>query len=300
MMTVVVLLEASSSAARGLRQNPKGGRVAAPQKRRVVARGHLSGAAAPEQIVTWQTANPSGGTHSYATAHLAIETPGVSPAVLWQTDGSDSQHLVDSVRIADLDGDGTPEIISLWWEGAPAGAKLRVFHWDRERKSFAELQSTDDLGGVHRYQLFRATGRSSVIVVSGGSRIGAASRRYEVMGPKLVRVNGGAVVTAHGESGIEGQAVISPVRPGPIREGQSSSAPYKTTLVVRGVNDGREVARFETGSDGRFRVTLPPGTYTVGPPERAGRFLPRGSEETVRVEPGRFAQVTINFDSGMR
>jgi hypothetical protein len=76
--------------------------------------------------------------------------------------------------------------------------------------------------------------------------------------------------------------------------------PFKTTLVVLTAGEGREVARFETGSDGRFRVSLPPGEYKIGPPPSSSRFLPRGSEEFVKVLPGQFAHVTINFDSGMR
>jgi hypothetical protein len=108
-------------------------------------------------------------------------------------------------------------------------------------------------------------------------------------------------MTTQGESGIEGQAVISPTRPGPIRVGQEREVnPFKTTLVVLTAGEGREVARLETGSDGRFRVSLPPGEYKIGPPPSNSRFLPRGSEEFVKVLPGQFAQVTINFDSGMR
>jgi hypothetical protein len=80
----------------------------------------------------------------------------------------------------------------------------------------------------------------------------------------------------------------------------SDTAPYKTTLVVWRSDGDREVTRFETGSDGRFRVALPPGTYRVGPPPQTGRSLPRGGEETVTVLPGKFVRVTINFDSGMR
>jgi hypothetical protein len=123
---------------------------------------------------------------------------------------------------------------------------------------------------------------------------------YELRGSKLVSLRGGGTVTTPGESGIEGQAIISPVRPGPVREGESGSAPYQTTLVIWKASDRHEVARIETGPDGRFRVVLPPGTYTVGPPKRGGRMLPRGDEETVTVVPGKFAHVTLNFDSGMR
>jgi hypothetical protein len=123
---------------------------------------------------------------------------------------------------------------------------------------------------------------------------------YELRGLKLVRVGGDRVVTAQVESGIEGRAIISPSHPGPQRQGESGSAPYKTTLVVWRTSDDREVARVETGSDGRFRVALPPGEYRIGPPPRTGRFLPRAGEETVTVAARKFANVTINFDSGMR
>ena len=108
------------------------------------------------------------------------------------------------------------------------------------------------------------------------------------------------MATPQGDSGIEGQAVISPARPGPIRAGVPNSTPYKTTLIVFTAKGDREVTRIETGPDGRFRVKLPPGTYRIGPPAQSKRFLPRATEETVTVEPGRFATVTINFDSGMR
>jgi hypothetical protein len=127
-----------------------------------------------------------------------------------------------------------------------------------------------------------------------------AGGEFEVSGSEIIRVAGGAGVTTHSESGIEGQALISPVGPGPTRQGQPDSAPFRTTLVISRASDGSEVRRLETGSDGRFRVALPPGTYTVGPPVGTGRRLPRAGQETVTVAPGKFAQVTINFDSGMR
>jgi hypothetical protein len=125
------------------------------------------------------------------------------------------------------------------------------------------------------------------------------SHLHELRGSMLVRIRGGETVAAKGESGIEGQAVISPARPGPTRQGEPDTAPFKTTLIVRSASDGSEIRQLETGSDGRFRVVLPPGTYTIGPAARAGRF-PRAGEQTVAVVQGRFAHVTIEFDSGMR
>ena len=283
------------SAAAAFEQSGQSSHDGANRRQRVVASGRLIGTRELQQVVTWQT----GGT-----AHLAIETVAPRPRTLWQIDGSNSGSSVDSVRMSDLDGDGVPEIVSLWWTGAPTGAVLRVFHWDRGQQSFVELQSENEINRVRSYRVVpipRARSSSRLVV---DTRPETGTRRtvseYELRASKLVRIGGGSVVSTKTESGIEGQAVISPAHPGPVRPGLSSTAPYKTTLVVWSVGDNREVARVETGSDGRFRVGLPPGTYRVGPPQRSKRFLPRGSEETVTVAAGKFVQVTITFDSGMR
>jgi len=265
---------------------------------RVVASGRLIGAHELQQVVVWQTAG---------TAHLAVETVGSRPRILWQMDGGNSESIVDSVRVSDLDGDRVPEIVSLWWRGSSGGAVLRVFHWDRAQQSFAVLQFEDEINTVYSYRVVPASGNRSSSRLAVDIRSGTGGRRstvpgseYELRGSRLVRVGGGRVVTTQGESGIEGQAVISPAHPGPQRESLPSSAPHKSTLVVWTAADDREVKRFETGSDGRFRVALAPGTYRVGPPHQSGRFLPRGNEVTVTVAPGKFVQVTIEFDSGMR
>ena len=261
----------------------------------VVASGHLTGTRELQQVVSWQTG---------ATAYLAVRTPGPHPRVVWQTDGGDTRSRVDSVRVSDLDGDGVPEILSLWWNRTSLEAALRVFHWSGAQGSFAEIQFDSDISGVTSYRIVRVAGPKSgsrILIETRSSRAtrSTSAIAYELRGSRLTRVGGGQNVTTQVESGIEGQAVISPVRPGPTRQGMPNSAPYKTTLVVRGEGD-REVARFETGPDGRFRVTVPPGTYRVGPPPATGRFLPRAGEETVIVEPGKYAAVTIHFDSGMR
>lgn len=283
---------AVSSAAEVLGQ--EGPHQVAP--RRVVSTGRLIGTSEIQQVVTWQT----GGT-----AHLAIVTRGPRSRILWQTDGGNASR-VDSVRVSDLDGDGLPEIISLWWKRSFTDAELRVVHWGRQQDSFIELQSENEINRVRSYRVVRVPGNrsSSRIVIEraeeSARRPTARDIAYELRGSLLVRVGGDRIVTTQGESGIEGHAVISPVRPGPQRQGESSSAPYKTTLVVWSADGDREVTRFETGSDGRFRVALAPGTYRVGSPRATGRLLPRASEETVTVEAGKYVRVTITFDSGMR
>ena len=283
----------------------QGRKVSAPQKRRVAARGHLTGTHEIQQVVIWQTSNPPGGTLPYAKAHLAVEPVGADRRAIWQTDGGESQYLVDSIQLKDLDGDGVPEIISLWWEGASAGGALRIFHWDRAKQTFVELRS-HDMSGAHSYQIRRGgNGASNRIILYIRPAAGAGRRpvsvQYEMRGEELIQVGGGGVVMAQGESGIEGQVFISPIRPGPIRLGQTNKAPYETTLAIMTAGQSREVTRLKTGSDGRFRVTLPPGEYEIVPaPDKGGRFLPRASAQQVKVLPGQFAQVTIDFDSGMR
>ena len=286
------LFVAIASAAATFGQAERGSPDGSARSRRVVASGRLLGTRELQQVSVWHTSG----------AHLAIQTAGPRPRVIWQTDGNSSSANIDSVRIADLDADGIPEILSLWWSGPIDHAVLRVFHWDRDRQSFIELESASEIDNVRSYRVVSLRRPASRIVVEmraeNGPRL--TSREYELRGSKLFRVGGGPVVTTKGDSGIEGQALISPARPGPIRSGQPSSAPYKTTIVVWNEGTDREVTRVETGADGRFRIALPPGTYNVGPPRQTGRFLPRGSEETVTVRPGTFVQVTINFDSGMR
>lgn len=267
----------------------------APLKK-VVGRGHLTGTRELQRVVTWRTNDGP---------HLAIETVGSQPRVLWQTEAGNSASVVDSIRIEDLDNDGIAEIMSLWRNNSSPGATLRMFHWDRQAKSFVEIRPSDGslgLVGINAYKIGQVNGRKRVLTYLGSTSAqmrGVPNAQFELKGNQLMRLSGGKI-EARDESGIEGQAVISPAHPGPTRQGQSDTAPFQTTLVISRTSDGAEVSRLETGSDGRFRVALPPGTYKVGPPAGTGRRLPRGVEETVTVTPGKFAQVTINFDSGMR
>ena len=290
-MTLATLL-ALSSAATSFAQSAGRPRLG-PKK--VAGRGHLTGTRELQQVVTWRTSD---------AAHLAIESTARNPRALWQANDLPGMVDINSVQVADLDDDSIPEILSLWRPRGSAAAVLRVFHWDRRSQSFTELPVRVNRGDgadkpemIRGYSLRGNTGHRRIVV---HGRATVADGEFELRGSEIVSVRGGGVVTRHNESGIEGKAVISPVHPGPTREGQSDTAPFQTTLVVLRASDGGEVTRVETGSDGRFRVVVAPGTYLVGPPSGTGRRLPRGGQETVTVISGRFAQVTINFDSGMR
>ncbi len=276
------------------------------QKRKIIVQRYPVSSRERFQIVTWQTANSASGDLPYAKAHLAIETVGKNPRTVWETDGGDSQYLVDAVQIVDLNKDGVAEILSLWWVGASAGAELRVFHWDANNKSFAEIES--ELGGIYRYRITASKTNPHILVYTRSERSGSspvASDEYELRNLTLAPVEkkGGKTPVndqTQSECGIEGEAVIGPVRPViRLSNPTPNTAPYQTTLVVVTAKEGREVRRFETGSDGKFRVKLPPGEYIIKPVAQ-GKIGGRAGEEQVVVSAGKFTHVRITFDSGMR
>jgi hypothetical protein len=99
-------------------------------------------------------------------------------------------------------------------------------------------------------------------------------------------------------TGIEGVITIAPIRPGPAVEGRPSSAPLtNTTFVVE--NEKGIVTSFTTNNQGRFRVSLAPGHYTVflkGKKQGIGNYGPFD----VDVVAGRMTNVQWECDTGMR
>ena len=63
-------------------------------------------------------------------------------------------------------------------------------------------------------------------------------------------------------TGIEGSVSISPIRGGPSKVGVPNSAPLRNTQFVV-ENAAGVVVTFKTDEEGRFRVPLSPGRYTV-------------------------------------
>jgi len=300
LMSLAALI-ATTSAALCVGQSPAS--IEKDRGHRVVATGRLLGTRELQHILV---------SRSNGVLQLVIETVAAPSRVIWQTNSRNAETAVDSVRIADLDKDGIPEVLTLWRK-SPDDAALRLFHWDVHQRAFVEVTAPESIDKVRSYRIVNKGGRySSRVVVDSraGQNSKPNSREYElrdaklrlvIPGPPVIKdAAGGSEVKTTGESGIEGQTLISPAHPGPIRQGETGSAPYKTTIVVWNATDGREVKRVETGSDGRFYIPLSPGTYRVGSPQQQGRFLPRANEETVSVIAGKFSQVTLHFDSGMR
>lgn len=100
-----------------------------------------------------------------------------------------------------------------------------------------------------------------------------------------------------GDSGIDGRVTIGPTCPVQRIDSPCPDRPYEVTLTVL---DGsmREVAQTRSDSSGHFRLMLSPGTYTLRPPMTGVSATARG--QTVEVAEGRFTEVQIVFDSGIR
>jgi hypothetical protein len=113
----------------------------------------------------------------------------------------------------------------------------------------------------------------------------------------LVASMASAQTPTPGPSGIEGVIMVSPSRPGPIRTDSPSAAPAGNLQFVVTKADTR-VASFTTDAEGRFRISLPPGHYTVlreDPGARIGHW-----RFEVDVVAGSMAKVNWIGDSGMR
>ena len=98
-------------------------------------------------------------------------------------------------------------------------------------------------------------------------------------------------------SGIEGQVLLGPMCP-VVQEGQDCpDQPYQATLTITNRN-GVQVVQFQSDEQGRFRVSLVPGAYVLHPESPNG--IPFAGDQSFTVETGRYTQITVLYDSGIR
>ena len=99
------------------------------------------------------------------------------------------------------------------------------------------------------------------------------------------------------DSGIEGQVFIGPICP-VVREGEECpDQPYQAILTVSS-QKGERIAQIQTDEEGQFKILLHAGEYVLHP--ESPNVLPFANEQTVIVEDGKFTQVIVNYDSGVR
>ncbi len=99
-------------------------------------------------------------------------------------------------------------------------------------------------------------------------------------------------------TGIEGVISVSPIHGGPTRVGVPDSRPLANTAFVVKKGDDT-VTSFKTDGQGRFRIFLDSGHYTIlmkGGKRGIGHYGPF----EVDVAAGQIKQVQWNCDTGMR
>lgn len=110
----------------------------------------------------------------------------------------------------------------------------------------------------------------------------------------------GATQSPTAPSGIRGTVFLGPTCPGPVDPNATDEpcvTPYSAQLAILDA-DGKVVTHVTSGADGRFQVDLPPGDYTVAP--QNGDPVPTAPSQPVSVEPGKYTEVQVNYDSGIR
>jgi hypothetical protein len=107
--------------------------------------------------------------------------------------------------------------------------------------------------------------------------------------------------TQAGPSGIRGVVIQGPTcpigdEPDPLNP-VPCLTPFSAELVILDDNNG-VAARVISGEDGLFEVALPPGDYVITP--QGGQPFPMAQPLAVRVLVGEYADVEINYDTGIR
>jgi hypothetical protein len=99
------------------------------------------------------------------------------------------------------------------------------------------------------------------------------------------------------DSGVEGQVLIGPICP-VVQEGQECpDQPYQAVFTVTSLK-GERIVQIQTGTDGKFKIPLPPGEYILHP--ESPNAMPFALEQPFAVEEGMFTQVVVSYDSGIR
>jgi hypothetical protein len=102
------------------------------------------------------------------------------------------------------------------------------------------------------------------------------------------------------KTGIEGTVTLGPTCPVQrVDDPSCDDRPYSAEIHVN-TNNGVWVTQFKADAQGKFKVELEPGTYTLDPQTPMDNILPRANSQDVTVVSGAFTIVNIQYDSGIR
>lgn len=100
------------------------------------------------------------------------------------------------------------------------------------------------------------------------------------------------------DSGIAGVISIGPIQGGPSRQGGPDSRPLANTVFVVTKGDNT-VASFTTDDQGRFRISLDPGHYSISRKDWKAAIGYFGPFE-VDIAKGQIKKVQWSCDTGIR
>jgi hypothetical protein len=102
------------------------------------------------------------------------------------------------------------------------------------------------------------------------------------------------------KSGIEGTVTLGPTCPVQrVDDPSCDDQPYPGVIHVSGTN-ATSVTIFQADSQGKFKIELEPGKYTIDPQTPMEKLFPRPANQDVTVVAGAFTTVNIQYDSGIR
>jgi hypothetical protein len=122
-------------------------------------------------------------------------------------------------------------------------------------------------------------------------------KRFALVFVAVAVASCGGAGSGDGTSGIRGQALAGPQCPVEIQGSPCPPVPYEGTIVATDVESGKDYT-VNTDADGRFELPLEPGTYEVS--ILSDSSPPFAKPQSVTVEPGSFAEITVAVDTGIR
>jgi hypothetical protein len=222
-----------------------------------------------------------------ACSGSASPSPSAAPSVAVGT-GAEAMAVVaahtpwfDGVKPKDPNAVGA----TAWWEASPMDAGTPPAAWSVVvTVGWGDCQA----GCINRHVW-------TWQVTTAGSLTAASDS-----GPAVPADQTAALAAAATSPGIGGRASAGPVCP-VVRPGQTGCDPRSVKGAVLVIKDasGKEVARATTDDSGFFRVAVAPGAYTVEAQPVQG-LMGTAPVVSVTVEAGHLANVSVDYDTGIR
>lgn len=102
-----------------------------------------------------------------------------------------------------------------------------------------------------------------------------------------------------GTAGIQGQVLLGPMCPVLQSDSPCPDRPIKADITVTSP-DGKTVATGHSDGDGSYRISLPPGSYTVTAKRPGSGGIGSGKPVTVEVPVSTYVHLNLLIDSGIR